>query len=236
VGAALVVARVLSRSTRALVDQAKGGPPARTLVTELNVAARALAVQKEHHEILIQELNHRVKNTLSTIQSIARRTFKGHPITEVFDGRLVALSHTHDLLTASSWEGADVKDVLKAEVQPYAAQVELKGPSIVLAPRAALSVAMATHELLTNALKYGSLTKPDGLVCVEWKEFIADGEKRIELVWQEKNGPEVVHLNKPGFGTTLLRTLVRTDLQGEVDIDYHHPEGVRCRIVGTTGT
>lgn len=178
----------------------------------------------ERQKLMIDELNHRVKNTLATVQSIAVQTARSHadPTTfaEGFQARLLALSHTHDLLTRSHWEGADLGDILQHETEAHGShRVSVNGPRIGLAPAAALSLGMIFHELATNAAKYGALSAPDGRVLVDWG--LADLTRpRLQLVWREIGGPAVSPPVRKGFGSRLIERSVRHDLAGEVELDY----------------
>ena len=178
----------------------------------------------ERQKLMIDELNHRVKNTLATVQSIAMQTARSHAdprtFAEGFQARLLALSHTHDLLTRSHWEGAELGAILQHETEAHGAhRVSLNGPHVALPPAAALSLGMIFHELATNAAKYGSLSAPDGRVLVDWA--LADQTRpRLELVWREIGGPPVSGPGPKGFGSRLIERNVRHDLAGEVELDY----------------
>ena len=182
-------------------------------------------VSTERQKLMIDELNHRVKNTLATVQSIAMQTARSHgdprTFAEGFQARLLALSHTHDLLTRSHWEGADLGDILQHETEAHgSSRVSANGPRVALAPAAALSLGMIFHELATNAAKYGALSSPDGRVLVDWS--VADQTRpRLELVWREIDGPPVVAPpDRKGFGSRLIERNVRHDLAGEIELDY----------------
>jgi two-component sensor histidine kinase len=178
----------------------------------------------ERQKLMIDELNHRVKNTLATIQSIAMQTARSHPdprtFAEGFQARLMALSHTHDLLTRSHWEGADLGAVLAHETEAHGAhRITRVGPPVPLNPAAALSFGMIFHELATNAAKYGALSAPDGRVLVDWA--ISDhADPVLSLTWREVDGPPAVPPARKGFGSRLIERNVRHDLAGEVKLDY----------------
>src|SRR5690606_20823530 len=137
-----------------------------------------------------------------------------------FQARLLALSHTHDLLTRSHWEGTDLGDILQHETEAHGvSRVSANGPPVALAPAAALSFGMIFHELATNAAKYGALSAPDGRVLVDWS--VADQTRpRLHLVWREIDGPPVASPDRKGFGSRLIERNVRHDLAGEVELDY----------------
>ena len=181
-------------------------------------------VAAERQKLMIDELNHRVKNTLATVQSIAMQTARFHPdpatFAEGFQARLLALSHTHDLLTRSHWEGAELGDILRHETEAHgASRVSANGPRVDLSPAAALSMGMIFHELATNAAKYGALSAPDGRVLVDWS--IADQtSRRLRLVWRETGGPPPAPPGRKGFGSRLIERNVRHDLAGGVELEY----------------
>jgi PAS domain S-box-containing protein len=172
--------------------------------------------------LMIDELNHRVKNTLATVQSIAMQTARSHPdpsrFAESFQARLLALSHTHDLLTRSHWEGAQLHDVLEHETEAHGRQrVLLNGPAVPLKPSAALSLGMIFHELATNAAKYGALSAPEGRVMVDWSSA---PDRRLTVVWTETGGPPAAAPERRGFGSRLIERSVRHDLGGDIDLNY----------------
>ncbi len=178
----------------------------------------------QRQRLMIDELNHRVKNTLATVQSIAMQTARSHDdprsFAESFQARLMALSHTHDLLTRSHWEGADLRDVLEHETAAHGpGRIVLNGPALALGPAAALSFGMIFHELATNAAKYGALSVPDGRVFVDWT--VANQSSRIlSVVWREVGGPAVSPPTRKGFGSRLIERNVRHDLAGEAKLSY----------------
>ena len=178
----------------------------------------------ERQRLMIDELNHRVKNTLATVQSIAMQTARSHsdPTTfaESFQARLLALSHTHDLLTRSHWEGADLAHILQHETEAHGEQrVLLNGPPVALTPAAALSLGMIFHELATNAAKYGALSAAEGRVLVDWSVVDQTG-RRLLLHWREIDGPAPVPPIRRGFGSRLIERNVRHDLGGTIEVAY----------------
>jgi len=178
----------------------------------------------ERQKLMIDELNHRVKNTLATVQSIAMQTARSHvdPATfaESFQARLLALSHTHDLLTRSHWEGADLRAILEHETEAHGPhRVTLNGLPVALEPAGALSFGMIFHELATNAAKYGALSAPDGRVQVDWA--VSDHLNPVlHLSWREVGGPPATPPTRRGFGSRLIERNVRHDLAGQVEVDY----------------
>jgi PAS domain S-box-containing protein len=186
---------------------------------------------EEQQALLINELNHRVKNTLATVQSIVAQTSRqGQPpetTRRALEGRLLALSSAHDLLTRRNWEGADLCDVAERALEPFrpaaAPRLTLAGPSVLLAPQQALAVSMALHELATNAAKYGAFSDEQGRVDVSW----ARTDDGWTLTWQEMDGPPVAAPKSRGFGSRLLERGLANDLQGAVQLSFPS-SGVRC--------
>jgi PAS domain S-box-containing protein len=184
-------------------------------------------------ELLVAELNHRVKNTLSLVQGIAHRTFKNARKTaearKAFEGRLVALAHAHNLLTQGNWENASLQKLAELALNANGAnadRVVLRGPNILLPPKEAVSIAMALHELCTNAMKYGALSNDTGHIRLEWAR--SDGSQ-LRLDWQETGGPPVSPPSRRGFGSMLLQRTLAEDLEGEVIMKFESP-GLACSI------
>lgn len=184
---------------------------------------------------LSRELNHRVKNTLANVLSmlsLTRRRAKGlDDFADSLEGRIRALSATHDLLTGTDWGTTPIEAIIKAEMQHFAQadsnSLRLDGPSVELAPNDALSLGLAIHELGTNAAKYGALSQPDGVVHVRWT--LVDGD-HARLEWTEEGGPRVpTDSIKRGFGLDLIEKITAHELRHEVDLDFR-PEGLRCTI------
>ncbi|NYZ62169.1 sensor histidine kinase [Luteimonas deserti] len=191
---------------------------------------------EEHLQLLINELNHRVKNTLFTVQSLVRQTLG--TASDLADGsarieaRLFALSRAHNVLTRENWRSADITDVVAGAVAPYETapgqRFKLAGPAGHLEPRRALAMAMALHELCTNAVKYGALSGTGGEVDIRWTRVPDAAGERLCLVWREQGGPPVMPPSRRGFGSRLLERGLRGDLGGDVDLVYA-PEGVVFR-------
>ena len=188
---------------------------------------------QERLELMVNELNHRVKNNLAAVQALAAQTFRGSPslpeAREAFTARLMALSRAHDILTRQQWEGAQLAkiatDVLAPNL-PSAEAVTLEGPPVSLGPNAALTLSMAFHELCTNALKYGALSTPEGRVALRWT--MASPE-RLHLTWTESGGPKVSPPTATGFGSRLLTRSLAAELRGVVTLDFEEA-GVVCTI------
>ena len=191
--------------------------------------------QNAIRDSLTRELNHRVKNTLANVLSIValtrRRATTLDEFAEGLDGRIRALSATHDLLTQSDWGPTPIRSVVSAELAPYARDagpvIDMEGPAIDLAPNDALSLGLAIHELATNAAKYGALSQPDGKLRVHWVQT-DEGKARIE--WEEANGPPVPEQRSRGFGLDLIEKIVAHELQNPVEIHFDRG-GVRCVMV-----
>ncbi|MCR5874627.1 PAS domain-containing protein [Phenylobacterium sp. J426] len=193
-----------------------------------DVTSRVLAERQQ--KLLVDELNHRVKNTLATVQAIAAQTLRSADDLETFriafESRLMALSATHDLLTATSWRSAKLRDVLGVEFKPYGPErYRLQGPDVALSPAEALALGLLFHELATNAAKYGALSTSAGCIEVDW----AVGAKSLELSWRERGGPTVAPPQRRGFGSRLIERSLKGALGGEAVLDFS-PEGLVCRI------
>jgi PAS domain S-box-containing protein len=194
-----------------------------------------------HQRLLIDELNHRVKNTLATIQSIAMQTFRtdeqggGAPASQraLFESRLLALSNVHDVLTRENWEGARLRDVVLEAVAAHGGGDQnaftVQGPDWRLSPKMALSLSMALHELCTNAAKYGALTVPGGHVTIRWTIEQGGAAPCLKLAWSEHGGPPVTPPLRKGFGTRLIERQLARELRGSVELTYA-TEGVMCTI------
>jgi PAS domain S-box-containing protein len=187
-------------------------------------------------KLLIDELNHRVKNTLATVQSLAwqasRPGVPPHVAQERFQERLLALSRTHNLLNETHWEGASLKTILETELGPYAApmsRIRIEGPEVDLPARVAVVLGMAFHELTTNAVKYGALSVGAGRVQVDWTVQDKAGESILTVDWCELGGPTLDVQPIPGFGSRLLRQTITRELAGQLDIRFER-EGVCCTI------
>ncbi len=190
-------------------------------------------------QMLIGELNHRVKNTLSTVQSIVtqalRRPAEPATIREAIESRLLALSRSHDLLTSSNWEGAGLHDLVHTAMHPFKVvagreeRFTIAGANVHLPSKAALSLAIALHELATNAVKYGAFSNEAGKVEIDWAVSPQAQGGRLVLRWREHGGPEVTPPTHKGFGSWVLQRGLAHELDGKVTLDYLS-EGVVCTI------
>ncbi|MER8847765.1 PAS domain S-box protein [Mesorhizobium australicum] len=203
-----------------------------TLASIVDISERKRS--ETQRDLLMAELNHRVKNTLAVVQGIAHQTFRGTPATEAhaaFEGRLMALSAAHNILTQTSWEHALLDQLVSDSLQirgTFTNRVTTSGPAIRLQPNQALSVALALHELLTNAVKYGALSNDAGKVSVEWART-ENPKPRLKLIWSELGGPAVSAPSQPGFGTRLIVGGLAADLEAEVAMEFQ-PQGLVCKI------
>ena len=188
---------------------------------------------------LVDELNHRVKNTLSTMQSIVWQAFKNASdtaaIRESIEARLFALSRSHDLLTREHWESAGLRDLVHDALEPFGVangrteRFSITGINVRLPPKAILALGIALHELATNAVKYGAFSNAAGSILIAWAiESGVQGE-RLVLRWREKDGPPVLPPSRKGFGSQVLERGLGHELEGEVQLDYQ-PNGVVCTI------
>jgi PAS domain S-box-containing protein len=188
----------------------------------------------ERQRLLINELNHRVKNTLATIQSLVHQTLRDGLVTrdarERLTERLLALSAAHNVLTRENWKSADLREIAREALRPYddppGAHITMDGPSGRLAPNVALALSMALHELATNAMKYGALSSPEGRVAITWS--LEPQTRVMSLDWRERGGPPVAVPEAKGFGTRLLAGLAG-ELGAAADLDYA-ATGVTCRL------
>ena len=201
-----------------------------------DITERRMAEQ--HRKLLLAELNHRVKNTLATVQALAAHTARNARSAEDFrkrfEPRLLALSAAHDRLTRNDWRGADLKDVVADELKASGAidgRASAEGPSIILPPRMSLALSMALHELATNALKYGALSSPTGRVDVRWTVERTSGSPyptALSLSWREQGGPPAAKPSAEGFGSRLLR-VTAGELGGTMELEWN-PDGLAWQL------
>ncbi|MDB5445065.1 MAG: hypothetical protein JWQ97_382 [Phenylobacterium sp.] len=201
---------------------------------ELDVKFAEQEAALAHQKLLIHELNHRVKNTLTTIQSLAAQSFRGaqrvDQALERFEDRLMAIAGVHDVLTQASWSAVELREVIRRATAPFVglpARFSIAGPELSLLPRLAVPISMALHELLTNAVKYGALSASEGRVAVSWSVDHRQGDDWLTLHWTESGGPPVTPPATPGFGTRLIQRGLARELAGSVSLEFA-PDGVRC--------
>jgi len=205
------------------------------MVMLIDITARKRA--EEHQQVLLAELNHRVKNTLASIQAIATQTLRSAASLEAFEtafsGRVKALALAHGVLTQTGWSEAELGKLIRQSVAPYltsrADSVRLSGPPTYLPPRQVVVVMLMMHELAVNAAKYGALSNDDGQVGIEWT-IEPHGEQRLlRLHWAESGGPPVRPPARKGFGTTLIERSIGHELDGQATFEYH-PQGMACEL------
>jgi two-component sensor histidine kinase/PAS domain-containing protein len=215
-----------------LVDESKANVGSIVTLTDITERKRA----EEQQTMMVAELNHRVKNILAIVQSVAAQTLRASGsldyFADAFTGRLKALAIAHDILTQTRWIGVGLSELLTAVLAPYRTpdepRISIHGPAVLLPPHAVVPLSMVLHELTTNAAKYGALSKQRGNIEITW-QLNGAIDKAVELVWQERGGPKVKAKASAGFGTTLIDRVVRHDLDGKTKIDFG-PEGVRWTI------
>ena len=209
------------------------------LLTGLAFAVRmatVIARGEMLHDLLIEELNHRVKNTLAILQSIATQTFRSASKAEreKFEGRLGALAEAHNLLSQEKWQGSELQDVVDRVLQPYLLnspeRVRMFGPNVPLSPRLAVVLSMIVHEIATNAAKYGALSNDTGTVALDWEVIAENGKPKLRLIWTEAGGPHVVAPVQRGFGSRLIERSARDQLGGEATVDFL-PRGVVYTVI-----
>ncbi|HEX3919265.1 MAG TPA: HWE histidine kinase domain-containing protein [Caulobacteraceae bacterium] len=212
---------------RGRADYDAAGAPLRIAGVSMDITARKAA--DERQRLLLDELNHRVKNTLASVQSIALQTGRASSTASEFEGafvsRINALARVHDLLTAVAWEGASLADVVGQTLSPYRARsqpdrISWIGPEVRLGPNAAVTFAMAFHELATNAAKYGALSAPGGRVEVEWRNDASGDPPALEIVWRESGGPPVSPPAHRGFGGQFLERALAREFDGSVHLRF----------------
>ncbi|WP_264048881.1 sensor histidine kinase [Methylobacterium flocculans] len=191
-------------------------------------------VLQERQTMMLHELNHRVRNTLTTVQSLARQTRRDDDKGERLEGRILSLSKTHDLLSRDDWGGASLRTVLENELAPFrgdqAHRFALEGADLDLPPRYVLALGMTVHELTTNAAKYGALSSEAGRVDVSWDVVTGEsGARRLIMEWCESGGPPVREPGKRGFGTRLITGGVSRELGGMVRLEFAS-QGLRCSL------
>jgi two-component sensor histidine kinase len=185
--------------------------------------------------LLIDELNHRVKNILAVVQSLAHQTMRNADTMAegcvAFEARILALAKAHDLLTSNSWIGADLRDVINDVIAPFRessahSRFSIEGPRIRIAPKAVITFSMALHELATNAVKYGALSSETGGVELSWG-VSQDERQTFQLNWVERGGPPVEMPRRRGFGSRLIEQGITQDIAGGVRLLFAR-EGLVC--------
>jgi len=187
---------------------------------------------ERHLQLVVAELNHRVKNTLSIVQSFAHQSLKNSGSAEeagkAFEGRLTALASAHAILTRENWDTVNLTDLIADSLDVHndtGTRIAIDGPEIPVSPKTAITLAMTLHELATNSMKYGALSVPDGYVRVRWRN--EDGEFLFE--WKDCDGPPTIDPKRNGFGTRMLTRALASELDGTARLDFE-PDGLRYLV------
>jgi PAS domain S-box-containing protein len=213
------------------------GQPLSMAGVSMDITARKES--EAHRNLLIQELNHRVKNTLATVQAIVDQSLRSNrsieQIKSTISHRLMALAGAHDVLAGDNWNRVRIHEVVSAAMKPFAdgqnPRIHYNGDEAILSERSSTALSLALHELATNAVKYGALSCPEGQVSIDWR-FQND---EFYLVWTETNGPRVEPPKRTGFGTRMIEQALASSLQGKAFIDYR-PEGIVFRFQAGTAS
>ncbi|WP_173931865.1 sensor histidine kinase [Chelativorans sp. Marseille-P2723] len=188
---------------------------------------------EEHRNLLVRELDHRVKNILATVQAIATQSFRNErsQAFEVFTGRLAAMASTHDMLMKDNWATAEICKIIETAIKPFNEEgrprFSLSGPPMMIRARAALALSLAVHELCTNAVKYGALRTDAGHVAVKW--MVEPGKDGFIFTWTERGGLPVSPPERPGFGTRMIERALAAELSASTDLSFP-AEGFTCRV------
>jgi PAS domain S-box-containing protein len=222
-----------------LEETAKGEFDSAGKLLRISGLTRDITERKEfedHKNTLISELDHRVKNVLATVLTVASRTQETSSsmggFVAALEGRIKSMAITHELLSQRRWQGIPLAELVRHELEPYitTSNARIDGPDVVLSAEAGQTLAMVFHELATNAAKFGALSLRSGRVSVRWN-FRRNGhpESWLRIQWQESGGPDVVPPTRSGFGASVVRELIPYELGGTVDLMYL-PKGVRCKM------
>jgi PAS domain S-box-containing protein len=209
------------------------GEPIRLMGNNIDITERKRA--EEHQKTLMAELDHRVKNVLARVAMLVASTRKESTTIDKYvsslQGRIQSMAVAHSLLSQSGWQNVELGALVRKQLAPYArgSNLTIEGEDIIIGPNTIQALAMVLHELVTNAAKYGSLSVPDGRVCVTWDRQNLDEGVKLLLQWRELDGPPVAVNAPSGYGTSLIRGLIPHELGGTVDLVFA-PEGVNCKI------
>jgi two-component system CheB/CheR fusion protein len=208
------------------------------------VAAAAIQhdiTERKHAEsnqsLLVQELDHRVKNTMATVLSVATRTLRNakslDDFAKTFEGRMRAMTTAHELLAANTWKGSDLREIVQRQLAPFGRRrgsIGVAGDEIMLTARASIMMGIIVHELATKAAKHGALSVPSGRIEIKWRLAMRDGQLSLLFVWQESGGPKPKPKRRNGFGHTLIERGVRSELEGTSRLTFGRT-GLRCELV-----
>jgi PAS domain S-box-containing protein len=220
--------------SRSSVSYGEDGGPARVVGVNIDITERKYAEQ--HQRALNAELQHRVKNVLASVATVAQRTREGSgsmdEFLRLFEGRIQSMANAHALLSRNRWEGVSLADLVHNELAPCVREGNAKvdGPKVLLSSEATQPIAIVLHELVTNASKYGALTTPQGRISVRWNwRRDAHVQGRLLLEWVETGGPRVGTPSQTGYGISAIRSLVPYELGGTVGLTFE-ADGLRCSI------
>jgi two-component sensor histidine kinase len=210
-------------SLRLLLEQA--GIDAKVLLAQAGIDAKERETADKLQKLILEELHHRIKNTLATVSAIASQSLRTATSIEhgqhAIEGRLVALGRAHDLLLQARWANASLEQTIRGATEPYVSigsgRISIEGPDIRITSGAVIALAMTLNELCTNTTKFGALSVPAGRIEIIWK--IEDDGLRLHLAWSEKNGPAVHAPSRQSFGTRLMGSLGQ-QLKGQVELAY----------------
>jgi two-component sensor histidine kinase len=210
-------------SLRLLLEQA--GIDAEVLLAQAGIDAKEREAADKLQKLILEELHHRIKNTLATVSAIASQSLRTATSIEhgqhAIEGRLVALGRAHDLLLQARWANASLEQTLRGATEPYvtigSGRISIAGPDIRITSGAVIALAMTLNELCTNTTKFGALSVPAGRIEIVWK--IDEATQRLHLTWSEKNGPAVHAPSRQSFGTRLIGSLGQ-QLKGQVNLAY----------------
>jgi two-component sensor histidine kinase len=214
-------------SLRLLLTQAK--LDAQTLLAQAGIDAKEREASDKLQKLILEELHHRIKNTLATVGAIAAQSLRNAPSTQhaqqAIEGRLLALGRAHDLLLQVRWTGAGLRKIVEGATEPFnnpdTPKFLIDGPDVQIASGAVIAIAMALNELCTNTTKFGALSVPEGRVSISWTVDVPASQ--LHFAWKEQGGPAVQAPTRQSFGTRLIETLGR-QLKGDVKLTYE-PSG-----------
>jgi two-component sensor histidine kinase len=215
-------------SLRLLLEQA--GIDAEVLLAQAGIDAKEREAADKLQKLILEELHHRIKNTLATVSAIASQSLRTATSIEhgqhAIEGRLIALGRAHDLLLQARWANADLTNTIRGATEPYdsdgGGRFSISGPDIKITSGAVIALAMTLNELCTNTTKFGALSVPGGSIDITWA--VDESRQRLRMTWSEKGGPSVSAPSRQSFGTRLIGSLGQ-QLKGQVKLDYH-PTGL----------
>jgi two-component sensor histidine kinase len=218
-----------------VIERAADGTPILIFGVNYDISERKLG--DERQRLLLRELNHRVKNTLATVQALATQTVRHarepKEFLEAFGSRLQALGIAHNLLSDREWRGIGIRELVQIEVKPFdvagESRMTITGDDLLLSPDQSVGLGLVLHELASNALQYGSLSTASGKVDLNWTTSGRKGARQLVLTWRESGGPKVALPERQGFGSILIRRSLAKVIASEVTHEFR-PEGVFAEI------